>query len=1711
MTTTIFRRIQQFLCRNVVPHNVTCAPVRRRRQARPANAEWLEHRRLPATLELVSALYSIEVSAGSTTNFKEESARVSTSAVAEAEYTYTYDGKQQTGTTSFYVFGAAGRSGITLNSLWRRAHHAALNGTAYSAVGTLEATYRVVSEPSDVESSFVVGVGGSISQGLLDPIEEVGHPNRTSEPTREELGVVTSGTIRVRGQTLFSDAAGEITENISFVAAAGSTFSIEASLSSAGTFTSADDVAHWDFIDVLSVHKHVRSKGDIGIKYSPPRITERGVEFTTQQRFTGLTEIDRPEVEFYWASGPDESDRMVTPAASTRISVQRDRAFHDISKEQFSSWLPHTVPGSDRPVTHLQIVLDPQNEFDESNERNNNYALPIPQLSIQTTNEATIASEQDASFPITSEFTFSLGQAGDDLRGVLSPFDSTFVFPARNEDGSDHSILLAGQHAEPFAVYARQVDNIISGDRIPADGLTGTWSQVSMSSQTGTGTFTLPLIGTYEVQGRIRQNTGGDPRWLLTPSTLVEVRLPTYEELMDDYYDDERNQKGLKRILDDEWQATKGSAAAARTDIVERGGWIQFTTRPRLGSDTYIYTEQVREAFGKYAFRPFEHSGNSSVGENRTTLESNLTELRDGGFEYTPAGGITPDDKPESVEQQLLLAASYGTYIVSIFHTHGPTTYVAKELNHRTDVLARGYREVGASCADNEIADKAGVVGIVYDYEPDSVTTSTFGVGITSEDVSNGFGLLRFDHPVNSDARPMEVVPPPRCILPPVVTRADVDEQGRAHFQWTRPEGATIFIVAISEHPSDATKSDVLDPLPVLGQEYVSNRLDPGDYTFSVIAKGPKGTSTPATRDFMVAGVTDLPGGRPQPGVRAKITNEEATVIEWDVVPGAVSYDLWLDDLTAGEREVIHSTILTGREYEIPALLPDGEYGVYLRAINSDGLASNWSDLLRFSVGVMPPPDVPELTADSIETEDRTPTLAWNSVRNAERYDLWIDNLSTGERQIIRRTDLTGTSFTPGAPLEDGAYRAFVRSVNDEDTASVWSEKVEFRVRDVVLSPPVIVSPGPTTQEMRPEISWEPVDGAASYWLFIADLQQRRWADSATVETGTSFRPDKDLEPGHYKVVVHARDENGSWSRLSVRHFTVEGDTPRPDGPILLSPENVTTDRTPGFEWQAVEHAVKYSLQIDNRSTGESSVVRAEDLTSTSYQVEENLPLGRYRVEVLAWNADGVSSVTNEMVTDASRQLYEFSIEHPAPPYDEPVSETGGTEAAVPIEPAQVVLADRVLTVTGSPQDDLVMVATVGSQITVDANGTVSEFAEADVDRLQFFGDAGSDVFENRTVLPALLDGQAGNDSLQGGSARDTLLGGAGDDLLIGHHGRDWIDGGEGNDKALGAAHDDTLIGGLGNDFLDGQGSSHDVLIVTGSDAADDITLRRSGAYTAIDSTGGATFSARFRRAEHITLNTRGGNDAVTAIGIGNAGYFRLRTHLGDGDDSLDFSKAENAQVISIALGGTGQDTLIGGPGRDRFNGGTGNSIQIGNSGHDTLVGGEGNDQLNGGDGQDRLRGFGGQDTLSGGGDRDWLYGGDGDDELDGGDGRDRLQGEAGHDVLRGGPGRDTLLGGTGNDSLDGGQSHDALSGSAGHDLLIGSSGHDTLHGADGDDSLYGGTGNDILLGGEGDDAGSGQRGDDTVSTGAGMDAIAASTREIDEAFKFDAWWLQVV
>jgi Ca2+-binding RTX toxin-like protein len=168
-----------------------------------------------------------------------------------------------------------------------------------------------------------------------------------------------------------------------------------------------------------------------------------------------------------------------------------------------------------------------------------------------------------------------------------------------------------------------------------------------------------------------------------------------------------------------------------------------------------------------------------------------------------------------------------------------------------------------------------------------------------------------------------------------------------------------------------------------------------------------------------------------------------------------------------------------------------------------------------------------------------------------------------------------------------------------------------------------------------------------------------------------------------------------------------------------------------------------------------------------------------------------------------------------------------------------------------------------------------------------FNGDAGHDTITGGTLNDSISSGD-GNDVVQGGDGKDTLTGGNNADSLT---------GGAGNDSLNGGGSSDTLIGGMGDDTLNG-GSSNDTIDYTA--AAGPVTVNLA-----------------------LGTATGDGNDTLIAIEYVNG------SGLGD--------TITGNGVANVLTGGGGDDTVFGGDANDKLTGGTGTDQMFGDNGHDTL------------------------------------------------------------------------------------------------------------------------------------------------------------------------------
>ena len=205
------------------------------------------------------------------------------------------------------------------------------------------------------------------------------------------------------------------------------------------------------------------------------------------------------------------------------------------------------------------------------------------------------------------------------------------------------------------------------------------------------------------------------------------------------------------------------------------------------------------------------------------------------------------------------------------------------------------------------------------------------------------------------------------------------------------------------------------------------------------------------TLDFTITAPAPLPAIPTVTGPVGSTTNT-TPAITWSAAANAARYELWVNNVTTGQTQVIWLTNLTTTSYTPTTPLVADTYRVWVRAYNGAGQTSPWSATLDFTITAPAPlPAIPTVTGPVGSTTNTTPAITWSAAANAARYELWVNNVTTGQTQVIWLTNLTTTSYTPTTPLAADTYRVWVRAYNSAGQTSPWSATLDFTITAITL------------------------------------------------------------------------------------------------------------------------------------------------------------------------------------------------------------------------------------------------------------------------------------------------------------------------------------------------------------------------------------------------------------------------------------------------------------------------------------------------------------------------------------------------------------------------------------------------------------------------------------------------------------------------------------
>ena len=465
----------------------------------------------------------------------------------------------------------------------------------------------------------------------------------------------------------------------------------------------------------------------------------------------------------------------------------------------------------------------------------------------------------------------------------------------------------------------------------------------------------------------------------------------------------------------------------------------------------------------------------------------------------------------------------------------------------------------------------------------------------------------------------------PASLSAPSVTGGN-DSQGRPTLKWNAVTGAAKYEV----YRARSRSGEYIKYSTVTGTSYTNTSyIENGNtYYYKVRALDANGAAGAWSSIVSVTYKQTLPA----PTVTGGNDNQGRPTLKWNAVTGAAKYEVYRARSRSGEY-IKYSTV-TGTSYTNTSYIENGNTYYYkVRALDANGTAGAWSSIVSVTYRAASTGTLPAPTVTGGNDAQGRPTLKWNAVTGAAKYEVYRARSLNGD--YIKYSTVTGTSYTNTSYIENGnTYYYKVRALKSDGTAGAWSSIVSVTYKQTLPAPTVT---GGNDSQGRPTLTWKAVTGAAKYEVYRARSRSGEYIKYSTV-TGTSYTNISYIESGntyYYKVRALKSDGTaGAWSSIvSVTYRAASTGT--------LSAPAVTggndAQGRPTLTWKAVSGAAKYEVYRARSRSGE--YIKYSTVTGTSYTNISYIENGNtYYYKVRALKSDGTAGAWSSIVSVTYRK-----------------------------------------------------------------------------------------------------------------------------------------------------------------------------------------------------------------------------------------------------------------------------------------------------------------------------------------------------------------------------------------------------------------------------------------------------------------------------------------
>ncbi len=319
-------------------------------------------------------------------------------------------------------------------------------------------------------------------------------------------------------------------------------------------------------------------------------------------------------------------------------------------------------------------------------------------------------------------------------------------------------------------------------------------------------------------------------------------------------------------------------------------------------------------------------------------------------------------------------------------------------------------------------------------------------------------------------------------------------------FRWNTVAGATRYQFWVGEGRNASGKGLVSTFITYTNPQIRPGVLKPGTtYTWAVRAGNEHGWG-PWTPDRMFttsSSIVQPPTPTVLEPLNGSVVKAAEPVLYWNPVVNASGYYVWIGLST---EDTVYETSTANTSVIVPSgTLTSGKTYLWtVRVENSSEVSSLWATPFpAFTFALPSGIGVPALLSPAPKAllPFLNPTLTWQPVPGATRYDVWIDKGTSNSK--VYEIVTAGTSFTvPAGTLEPGIayWWGIIAGTPDawSKTSDIWNWSI-YRQFTINLSavidilPPTLIVPadGTVLTTLIPTLQWNSVQGAVWYRIYI--------------------------------------------------------------------------------------------------------------------------------------------------------------------------------------------------------------------------------------------------------------------------------------------------------------------------------------------------------------------------------------------------------------------------------------------------------------------------------------------------------------------------------------------------------------------------------------------------------------------------------------------------